>query len=82
MCEQKKLKKFFVQTIHNCPVTIREGGNNMQTQTNAEAVKDERFDEELADTLTAISCIQKTGSENQALSTKKIRKEVPKWANE
>ena len=43
----------------------------MQTQTNAEAVKDEQFDEELADTLTAISVVSKRLAQKiKALSTK------------
>lgn len=78
MCGQKKLKKFFVQTTRNCPETIREettslrkGGKTMQTKTNAEAVKDEQFDEELADTLTAISVVSKRLAQKiKALSTK------------
>lgn len=31
----------------------------MQTQTNAEASKDQQLDEELADTLTAVSVVSK-----------------------
>ena len=53
----KKSKRLFVQTTQNCPGTIREGitplgkgGNDMQTQTPAEASKDQQLDEELADT--------------------------------
>ena len=66
MCGPKKSKSFFVQTTQNCPGTSREGitplgkgGNTMQTQTHAEASKDQQLDEELADTLTAISVVSK-----------------------
>lgn len=62
----EKIKKVFVQTTQNCPGTIREGttplgkeGGTMRTQINAEASKDQQLDEELADTLTAISVVSK-----------------------
>ena len=43
----------------------------MQTQTNAEAIKAEQLDEELADTLTAISVVSKRLAQKiKALSTK------------
>ncbi len=43
----------------------------MQTQTNAEAAKDEQIDEGLADTLTAISVVSKILAQKiKALSTK------------
>jgi len=78
MCGPKKIKELFVQTTQNCPGTIREGatplgkeGSTMQTQINAEASKDQQLDEELADTLTAISVVSKRLAQKiKALSAK------------
>ncbi len=78
MWPEKNHKRFFVQTTQNCPGTIREGanplekgGNNMQTQTPAEALKDQQLDEDLADTLTAISIVSKRLAQKiKALSSK------------
>ena len=90
MCGPKKSKRLFVQTTHNCPGTIREGitplgkgGNNMQTQTPAEASKDQQLDEELADTLTAISVVSKRLAQKiKALSAKEQRKKEGGTPNE
>lgn len=86
----KKNQKDFVQTTQNCPGTIREGtnplgkgGNTMQTQTNAEASKDNQLDEELADTLTAISVVSKRLAQKiKALSTKEQEKKEGGTPNE
>ena len=82
MCGPKKSKRLFVQTTQNCPGTIREGlmplgkgGDTMQTQTNVEASKDQQLDEELADTLTAISVVSKRLAQKiKALSAKEQEK--------
>lgn len=86
----KKTQKIFVQTTQNCPGTIREGatplgkeGSTMQTQMNAEASKDQQFDEELADTLTAISVISKRLAQKiKALSVKEQGKKEGGTPNE
>ena len=75
---RKNHKRFFVQTTQNCPGTIREestplvkGDAAMQTQTNAESSKNQQIDEELADTLTAISVVSKRLAQKiKALSAK------------
>ena len=75
---KKNRKRFFVQTTQNCPGTIREestplvkGDAAMQTQTNAESSKNQQIDEELADTLTAISVVSKRLAQKiKALSAK------------
>ena len=90
MCGPKKSKRLFVQTTQNCPGTIREertplgkGGNNMQTQTHAEASKDQQLDEELADTTHSHQrCIQETGPENQGLVCEGTRKKEGGTPNE
>ena len=90
MCGPKKSKRLFVQTTQNCPGTIREertplgkGGNNMQTQTHAEASKDQQLDEELADTLTAISVVSKRLAQKiKALSAKEQGKKKGGTINE
>ena len=90
MCGSKKLEKFFVQTTQNCPGTIREGathlgkvGNIVQTQTHAEASKDQQLDEDLADTLTAISVVSKRLAQKiKALSAKEQEKKEGGTPNE
>ena len=55
----------------------------MQTQTNAEASKDQQLDEELADTLTAISVVSKRLAQKiKALSVKEQGKKEGGTPNE
>ena len=90
MCGLKKSKRLFVQTTQNCPGTIREGitplekgATTMQTQTNAEGSKNQQIDEELADTLTAISVVSKRLAQKiKALSAKEQGKKKGGTLNE
>ncbi|OXS26890.1 MAG: hypothetical protein BI182_12225 [Acetobacterium sp. MES1] len=83
----EKKQTFFVQTTQNCPRTIREvvnplgnGGNIMQTPT---ASKDQQLDEELADTLTAISVVSKRLAKKiKALSAMEQEKKEGRVSNE
>jgi len=55
----------------------------MQTQTPAEALKDQQLDEELADTLTAISVVSKRLAKKiKALSVKEQEKKKGGAPNE
>ena len=55
----------------------------MQTQTKPESVKDEELDEELADTLTAISVVSKRLAQKiKALSAKEQEKKEGGTPNE
>ena len=90
MCGPKKSKRLFVQTTQNCPGTIREGSTPlvkgdaaMQTPTNAESSKNQQIDEELADTLTAISVVSKRLAQKiKALSAKEQGKKKGGTLNE
>ena len=90
MCGPKNPKRLFVQTTQNCPGTIREGSTplvkgatTMQTQTNAEGSKNQQIDEELADTLTAISVVSKRLAQKiKALSAKEQEKKEGGTPNE
>lgn len=55
----------------------------MQTQTTAEALKDQQLDEELADTLTAVSVVSKRLAQKiRALSAKVLEKKEGGTPNE
>ena len=55
----------------------------MKTQMNAEASKDQQIDEELADTLTAISVVSKRLAQKiKALSVKELEKKEGGTPNE
>ena len=90
MCGLKKSQKTFVQTTQNCPWTIREGATPlvkgdaaMQTQTNEDSSKNQQIDEELADTLTAISVVSKRLAQKiKALSAKEQGKKKGGTLNE